>query len=397
MSSPSPQLRASGVSILASLVQPAPALVVEHLPRLLQLKNDAWWQVSLALVQVACGLLQQLRAAAGEDGAAAAAAAAASASAGGGGGGSGSGADANPYAPAIAQCLAILDAVLSPQQRASPLVLQAFVVAGARLIDTYAGLRPRFVDAVLGLAPAAREALLGVNAWGQFIAPPPARSGGGKGGGGGSAGAALTLPLLGASGAPIHLHGVGSTLPYGAVVAQVHACVQEASLAYLDVAHFQLLLAATGSALDASGGGGSGAATGTTLPAEFGILASYKGLRDHIFVGICDSNCCATALALLRLLILCLPSGTGEGGLDLLQAPTMQGSLFLLHCPQSGEPNPNLKEAISVFLAEIASAGVAHARAVSAFLTEWASRYPQAMAGSPLKGLLERINEQLRA
>ena len=174
--------------------------------------------------------------------------------------------------------------------------------------------------------------------------------------------------------------------------------MQEASLSYLDVAHFQLLLAATGSALAAGAGGegsssAGGGSVGTVLPPAFALLASYKGLRDHIFVGICDSNCCAPALALLRLLILCLPTGTGEGGLDLLQAPTMQGSLFLLHCPQSGESIPALKEAVAVFLLEIASAGAPHARAVAAFLSEWATRYPQAMQGSPLKGVLERISK----
>ena len=399
MGSPSPQLRAAGVSILAALVSPAPALVVEHLPRLLQLKEDDWWQVSLALVQVCCGLLQQLRAAAGEEGVASAVAAS---SAGGGEGGAGgeaaaAAAAANPYAQAITQCLSILEAVLSPSQRPSPLVSQVFVLAAAPLIDTYHTLRSRYVDAVLGLAPGAREALLSVNAWGEFTSNDRSSSSGSGSGSAGSGGGSFALPLLGPSGSPIYLRSVGSALPHEAIVLQVLACVQEASLSYLDVAHFQLLLAATGSALAGLGGdapGGSSSSAPQLLPPVFTLLASYKGLRDHIFVGICDSNCCAPALALLRLLILCLPSGTGEGGLDLLQAPTMQGSLFLLHCPQSGEPNPTLKEAVAVFLLEIASAGQAHARAVAAFLTEWAARYPQAMHGSPLRGVLERIGRQ---
>ena len=406
MGSPSPQLRAAGVSILAALVNPAPALVVDLLPRLVQLSSDSWWQVSLALVQVCCGLLHQLRAAAGEEGIASAVQAAeeavaggssssgAAGSAGSAGSAAAAGSSGYPYAQAVTHCLTILDAVLSPGRRASPLVSQAFVTSAAPLIDTYTSLRQHYVDAVLDLPPSAREALLGVNAWGEFV---------GSSGSSSSSSSSITLPLPGPSGAPIHLHSVGTALPYQAIVAQVHASVQEASLSYLDVAHFQLLLAATGSALAAvgEGGGGEAAAKGSssapslTLPPEFALLASYKGLRDHIFVGICDTNCCAPALALLRLLVLCLPSGSGEGGLDLLQAPTMQGSLFLLHCPQSGEANPTLKEAVAVFLLEIAGAGQQHARAVAAFLAEWAARYPQAMQGSPLKGVLERINEQL--
>ena len=415
MGSPSPQLRAAGVSILAALVLPAPEMVVEHLARLEELKDDSWWQVSLALVQVACGLLQQLREAVGEEGVAAllgggggtaaAAAAAATTSAGAGcqeGASStppaAAAAAGNPYALAITQCLGILQAVLSPSKRTSPLVSQAFVVSAARLFDTYKALRPRYVEAVLGLSAAQREALLCVNAWGEFVAP---------------AAGGVVLPLSGPSGAPLVLQSVGSALPYEALVHAVLGCVQEASLSYLDVAHFQLLLAAIASALAegaAGAGGGSGSGSGggsgggggdqvlpshaSTLPTVFSILASYKGLRDHIFVGICDANCCAPALALLRLLILCLPSGTGEGGLDLLSAPTMQGSLFLLHCPQSGEAHPALKEAVAVFLLEIANASPSHAKAVAAFLTNWAARYPQAMQGSPLKGVLQSIQQQ---
>ena len=74
----------------------------------------------------------------------------------------------------------------------------------------------------------------------------------------------------------------------------------------------------------------------------------------------------------------------------------MQGSLYLLHCPQSGEPDPTLKEAIAVFLVEIADASPTHAWAVVNFIQEWSSRYPQAIADSPLRGALEHVQSWLQ-
>jgi len=251
----------------------------------------------------------------------------------------------------------------------SPLVLQVFVAHSARLLGSQPALRPLFVEAVLGLPPAAREALLCVTPWGEFL--PPREE---------------ALPLSGPSGQRVVLRSVGGALPFAALLAQVHEGVTSSALSYLDPAHFQLLLAAAASALGSGASGGAGAGGAPALPPDFAVLASYPGLRDHLFVGMCDANCNAAALALLRLLLLYLP-----GGLQLLAANTMQGSVYLLHVPQTGAPDPALKAAVAEFLAEVADAGVEHAAAVRAFLAEWAQRYPQAMADSPLRDVLARL------
>jgi hypothetical protein len=343
MSSPSPHLRAAGVSILAVLVHPAPALVISLLPRLLELRAESWWQVSLFTVQVACGLLAQLTAVAEE------------------GGGS--------WAPSVEGALSILaDIVAGARGPPSPLVLQTFVVHGARLAGHYDAVRPLLLGALLALPPAAREAALLVTPGGAFLEPR-----------------GDVLPLLGPSGQAIPVAGVGDVLPYAALVDAVAASVAAQALKFLEVGHFQLLLACARSALGE-------AAPVLQLPPEFAALAlPAPGLRDYVLVGLCDSSCNGAALALLRLLILFLPAGSG-GGLDLLAASTMLGTVYLLHCPESGDPIPEQVAATASFLKDIAGTSEEHARAVRAFLVEWAGRYPQAMADSPLRGLLEGLS-----
>ena len=364
MSSPSPHLRAAGVSILAVLVHPAPARVITLLPRLIELRTESWWQVALFSVQVACGLLVQL--AAVHDG--------------------GEEAEAGPWSPSVAGALSILQEVLASGRGApSPLVLQSFVAHGARLAVHYEAVRPLLVDALLALPQGAREGALCVTPSGDFLAPRTE-----------------ALPLLGPSGQEILVTSVGDVLPYSPIVSQVVSSVAVDALSYLEVGHFQLLLACARSALGAESARGAPAAEGEggktssrqplQLPAEFAVLACQApGLRDYVLVGICDPGCSAAALALLRLLILFLPSG-GGGGLDLLSANTMQGSVYLLHCPHTGEPNPSLKAAFADFLRDIAGTSEEHSAAVQAFLVEWAGRYPQAMVESPMRGVLESIS-----
>jgi hypothetical protein len=365
MSSPSPHLRAAGVSILAVLVHPAPGLVVPLLPRLLELRSETWWQVSLFAVQVACGLLAQLAAAAGAE-------------AEGGGGGGGGGAQ---WAPAVADALSILqDTLAGARGPPSPMVLQAFVAHGARLAGHYEAVRALLLGALLALPPAAREAALLVTPSGEFL--PPGEE---------------ALPLLGPSGQTLAVASVGDALPAAAMLDAVAAHVGGESLSYLEMGHFQVLLAAARSALSAEVAAAPAPAPGAPAPAvqlppEFAALARpAPGLRDYVMVGLCDPGCGSAALALLRLLILFLPSGSG-GGLDLLAANTMLGSVYLLHCPNTGEPSAEQKAATTAFLREIAGTSEEHARAVRAFLVEWAGRYPQAMPDSPLRGLLEALS-----
>jgi hypothetical protein len=351
------------VSILAVLVHVAPVLVIPLLPRLLELRHEAWWQVSLYSVQVACGLLVQLAAASGAEG----------------GGGEGEGGEG--WAPSVAAALTILqDIVAGARGPPSPLVLQTFVAHGARLAGHYEAVRPLLLGALLALPPAAREAALMVTPGGDFLSPRED-----------------VLPLAGPSGQHIPVASVGDVLPFSALVAAVGAAVAAEGLNYLEIGHFQLLLACARSALSAEAAAAPPAGAGEPAPAlelppEFAALARPSpGLRNYVLVGVCDPVCGAAALALLRLLIVFLPAGSG-GGLDLLAANTMLGSVYLLHCPDKGEPSAEQKEALTAFLRDVASTSEEHARAVKAFLVEWAGRYPQAMADSPLRALLEGLS-----
>ena len=167
MSSPLPPLRAAGVNILASLSSPAPAVIIEHLPRLVELKDEDWWQTSVALIKCTSGLLAQLQA-------------------------------AGPLPPpstegakggieeSIAACSSILSAILDSSQALSPSLAQIFVSEGPSILPACPSLVPKFVQTVLNLSPSACENLLGVNAWGQFLAQPDTTAAGAaqKGGGG---------------------------------------------------------------------------------------------------------------------------------------------------------------------------------------------------------------------
>jgi hypothetical protein len=344
MGSTSPHLRAAGVSILATLVEPAPALVVDHLPRLAELREDTWWQVAAANIQVASGVLWHLREYVSPPDDAAPASAAARATA------------------AIADAESILVTIIG--RGASAPVIRVFVGCAARLLGAYPSLRPLYVDAVLALPADAREVLLGVSEAGDFL--PTEKD---------------ILPLMGPSGQQIAVPSAAGALPAGAVVDAVCEAVLVADLQHLEVAHFQLLLAAVVSAeLEPATG---------YLPPVFSRLAN--SLRDHFFVGLCNASCCSAAIALLSLLVARLPAGDG-GGTDLLSAPTLQGSLMLIHAPPGGTPEPELQVAVAGFLRDAAMLSEAAADAVRELLSAWSVRYPALYAESPLR----EINEYLR-
>lgn len=346
MGSTSPHLRAAGISILAALVEAAPALVVEHLPRLVELRDDPWWQVQSANVQVTSGVLWHLREYVPAPG------------------------KAPPTAPAAARAAAaianaetVMIAAMGGGHGASAPVTRVFVGYAARLLSFYPSLRPLYVQAVLALPTEARERLLGVSEVGEFIAPE-----------------SDVLPLLGAMGQRVAVPSAAGVLPAAAVVDAVCEAVLTADLQHLETAHFQLLLAAVvSSELEPITG---------HLPGAFVRLANT--LRDHFFVGLCNAQCCPAAIALLTLLVARLPAG-GGGGTDLLSASTLQGSLMLLHAPPTGAPEPSLQIAVAGFLRGAAMLSDTASDAVRELITVWSVRYPALYAASPLR----QMNEEL--
>ena len=398
MGAPSPLLRAAGVSILASIVDAAPAQVVGLLPRLMGLAEDSWWQVQAGLVEVSCGILRNVgvlrravgrRAGAGAGSAGAAAAAAAE----------GKHAEAADDAPAEAahRALDLLHAVLAAEP--GPAVLRVVVAHSAGLLDAFpAELVGAFVEAVNDVPDDARERLLGVSALGRA-----SRRGHGVD----------RLPLRGPSEATIELPCVGRSLPHRALLPAFAEHARATSMQHLGVANFQLLLACVYSATDADAleaghglGGGhghgghdhdqdGGHGGGKIDPGELGALPPScatlaRELQDLVFVGLVDPPAFEAALELLRHLVLRLPEG---GGLALLRADTLVGTLLLLHQPPTGQPSEHCKLAVASFLSDVAGRGKAAAHAVADLLRTFAARFPPLFETSPLRRVAEALRE----
>jgi hypothetical protein len=344
MSSASPAVRASGVSLVASLATAAPGLAAGLLPRVNELAKDSWWQVRAAALQTACALLTSLAELAGSaEGSSAAAAAASSAS------------------------LDLIAAVAAPD--AAPAISRMYVSLTAPLLREHASeLGVAWVRHVAAMPAAAREAQLGVTARGTFVAPQ-----------------VDVLPLSGPSAQRYELQPCGPFLPYAAVLSALALDVASRGLQTLEVGHFQALLAAV-----AAVGGEGESPEGATfqLPPVFAVLSST--LREYLFVGLCDPLCCPSASALLRHVISRSPS---PEGLALLASPTLQVSLQILHQPSIGTQQPEHVALVARMLQSVAKAGApaGATRAVRELLSGWAQRYPSLYADSPLRGVLESL------
>lgn len=360
-------MRAAGVAILAALVDSAPAVVVGMLRRLTDLAEDHWWQVQAGLVQTATGVLRYLRRLLR--------------SGGGDAGRDGKTDDASPSQQpskgaqdAADNAVALIQTVMRAEP--SSAVQRMFVSLIGPLLASYPELASTFVEAVVALPPDARERLLSINRQGRPVQPTYD-----------------VLPLRGPSGHVYELEPVGRQLPYETVLSAVTSQVRDKGLQHLEIGHFQLALACVHSATAAASSsrdsneskdGGDSPSPAAQLPACFSQMIS--SLQDHVFVGLCDADCCAAALELLRHCVLRLPDGV-----SILSAPTLQGSLLLLHQPPTGVPDETSKGATASFLADIARRGPSAARVVADLISAWGGRYPALYASSPLKSVRDGI------
>jgi hypothetical protein len=393
MASPSPQLRASGVAILASLVDSAPRVVDGLLPRLEELAaEDRWWQVQAGLVMVAAGILRYVARVGGgepdrdgggkdggggdgddeddddggdgDDGAGAGAGAA-------GGGGAGGRRGGHGRRGPGARAAGLLATVMAADPCTA--VSRVFVAHVGGLLDAFPSLGPAFVDAVAALPPDARERLLGVSARGA--AAPVGYD---------------VLPLRGPSSRLYELPCVGRALPWAAALGALRRVKEDRNLQRFEQPHLQLILAcvlsADAAAASAGGDGGDGSAGGGAgaagpLPAEFAPVVT--SLQTHLFVALCDPDCFHLALALLRHFVLRQPSG-----LAILADGFLHGTLVMLHAESAG---PAPRAALADFLAEVATRGPRAARAVSDLIASWASLHPALFASSPLKAVRDAL------
>ncbi len=352
MASPSPALRAAGVAILVAMVEVAPRVVDGLLPRLLELAaEDRWWQVQAGLVMVGAGILRYIQRVGGplllE-----------------GEGKDGEGDDdAGPGRRAVNLLLTVMGA------EPNTAVQRVFVAHSAGILGSFPSLRAVFVDTVMSIPADARERLLGVTAKGH---PGPVGYD--------------VLPLRGPSSRVYELPCVGRSLPVAAVLGAVQDITQERKLQRLELPHLQLLLACVYSfdaEVDAEHESkGEDGGVRVHLPAVFS--GTVAALGAHLFVALCEAECCPVALSLLQEFIARL-----HDGLAILSNPNWQGTLLLLHA-DGAESGP--LQAVTGLLSDVAARGPrAATKAVADLISAWASRNPVLYPGSPLKAVRDAI------
>lgn len=108
--------------------------------------------------------------------------------------------------------------------------------------------------------------------------------------------------------------------------------------------------------------------------------------QDHIFVGLCEPECCPLAILALQYFMLRMP-----GGHAVFASPTMQGTLLLLHQPPSGEVHRPSLQAVATFIRRVGAAGDLHRRAAIDLLSAFAQRNPELYAQSPLRATAESL------
>lgn len=356
--SPVPTVRAAGLSILASIVNCPPtgaSLIMGLLSKLVPLKDDNWWQVQLSLISITSDLLWYLKEELPmlqhrEN---------------------------TPATNAINEAIGLLIRLFSSNEDPGPLVHKFLVAHVAKLLPYYANhIGVFFVRAVAHLSMSDRTSLLAVTPQGALIQAQP-----------------ITMNLLHSSGQYVTIPSIGRHLyPPGPILKSIIRGVREDELQHLEVGHFQLILACIASADEMESNQELEMREDPPLSHDFVELAN--NLRDHIFVGLCDPNCCHVALCVLRHFILRMDRSTGAGPC-MLETSTMLGSLMLLHAPPSGTPHVDLQHLVADFLLEIAAyGGHAVSSAVSHLIYSWASKYPSLHQESPLKRVAEELSNQ---
>jgi hypothetical protein len=112
----------------------------------------------------------------------------------------------------------------------------------------------------------------------------------------------------------------------------------------------------------------------------------YKALQDHLFVGLCEPECCVLATVALQYFMLRMP-----GGHAIFASPTMQGSLLLLHQPLSGEAHRPSLQVVAAFIRRVGASGDLHRRAALDLLAAFSQRYPALYAQSPLRATADAL------
>lgn len=231
------------------------------------------------------------------------------------------------------------------QPSAGPLQLRVAVAYISPLVRTHNALMQPFIAAALALPSAERMKLL------DRAAPRD------------------QLPVWGVSGGKYRLPCAAASWPADAVCRALTAHITAASLEHLDVEHYELLLALLRPAT------GPGIAKTVALSAP-GAGEAFKALQNHLFVGLCDVECCSLAIDVLEAFI---EAGLGA---DVVAAPPLEGTLVLLHRLPPGEFEAQCQAMVASFLRAVAARGDAFEAQVKSQLSKFKASYGDALVPS---------------
>ena len=341
---PSPSLRACSLNILSVIAPHDPVLVGGILPDLTGLARDAWWEVQCYLLVLVGSLLPLLR----EDDLAGAPPQV-----------------AGVAAKAVSTARGMVGDILTTD--ASCTVLRVGVAYLAGCLSSHADLASLWLEALLGLPQAAQLAALGK----------------------GSAPAALHLRS--AALGPLPLPPAPASWEPVAVAQALAHHVVEGGLQQVEGGLLELMLALLEDGGDSrhSDSKDSEGKEGGPASARGGVVSPLLGVLDLVFVGLCSGDTAPVSVAVLRRLVEVDSAAAGH----IFGAPTLVGSLFLVHNPGEGAEIDTAAADVAVqWLAETAAQGPWFADRVREVMQSLQQNYDGAIPrGSALEGVAKQV------
>lgn len=242
--------------------------------------------------------------------------------------------------------------VVSVLPGASPPVARVGLAYLAKALQGHPGLLDTYVEALLNLPNGARDRLLATD---------------GDGASAETSGSFQIAPVAG-------------QWPSLAVARSLTAMVAANQLEHLEYEHFQILVAALQGAPFGDDAESARASAGTVDD----WLSLFETLQDHVFVALCDVECCNMAVHVLERFMFDTPKGTA-----VLDAPTLVGSLMLLH--QGSEDDGACQETVAAFLSNAAGKGDDFSDAVRSLLGRFRDSKPDAYDKSLLRSVGDEV------
>lgn len=436
-----PHTRAAAVSILASLVPHQPTMALRLLERVVDLREDTWWETQMQLARLIVALVRLLA-----DAGASTAPQAASPSPSpsppstasgtrrpvptlGGAGwaiGTRGSSTFDPLSPTANHAAALslglreedLHSILGACVRIGqgvlaldpvPDVLSALACGLQPYMSTFPLLVPLFIAAMVALPHGHRTTLLSVDIAGGRVTSVPTIAAASPAPGGRSASpqhapaasqAAVPVALVSGYGWEYDPVALAGPLSPSLLVASIAEQAHGQALQQLELGHFQLLVAALAlvpplpgappvpSTLAGGPGGVEAEPSHVYMSNEAvaSLLEPLRKLRDYVFVGMCEPATCKIAARCLLHIFACVP-----GAASFLVAPTLVGSLLLLLQPPSGERHLESEEDVALMLRDVAARGHPFDKGVVDALSALGKRSGALLETSPLRTVLEGL------